>query len=372
MRILPVNIYRASSPSTHEKPSFQGRTENPIKKDKNGNTYVEILDTNVSKLADGKASSLDDYIEVYKSKVYDPYHKFQKIGNGDSSLIYIADPKEEIDSSIALTHSYVVYDEEPQMPTLEQLEHKFKSRKAVLKDYSKDANFSQLYNNRLNLVAKKEIKKSENFLEEYKKETANYDSYQNCRPIDIINLFKKALNARQKIDENKELCKKTIDRQLLAHEVKVALAMSENDFSRRDKIADTIESINSNIQDTEKMLKEIEVEKYLLDERTEKIQKEIQEVNKREEAERQQWGPSYNTSYPPSQTYYHRTYLENQRRDNIEKSEKLQQEYDRYVDIKNTYLRQKEDEQDKLNTILEILSERFEAVKRIYKEYGDK
>lgn len=372
MRIIPVNTYSVLSSRHNKEQSFAGRTENPIKKDANGKSYVEILDTNVSNLSDGTAHSLDNYIEVYKSKVYDPYHKFVKTENTDNNLIYVADPKESVGSDIYKSHAYIIYDDEPKMPTLDELEQKFKSRKVFTKDYFDDANLSQQYNSRLNIVAQQNIKKSENFLEKYKEETKNYDSYQTCRPADIIALYKKALTEQQNIEENRKISRKSIDGQLLAHEVKVALKLSENDFIQRDKLAMTIESIDNNIREVDKRLKDIEVEKYLLDERTEQMQKDLEAVKRREDEERERCGPSYNSTYPPSQTYYHRTYLENQRRNNIEKSAKLQLQYDQCANLKNTYIWQKKEIDDKLNFVLEKLSRKFEEVKNIFKEYGDK
>lgn len=82
------------------------------------------------------------------------------------------------------------------------------------------------------------------------------------------------------------------------------------------------------ISKIDKELKNIEVEKYLLDEYNENVKTQIEEANKQEDEEREKYGPTYNMSYPPSQVYYRRTFLQNLYRDNAQKSAELQRRYD--------------------------------------------
>lgn len=374
MKILPVNTFRNSVSKINEKqiPSFSGTTVNPYKRDSEGVIYVELLGKNMSEVVQDpwNYNTLQDYIAVYNTKV-EPYHKFEKAGNPDIRLLYIADPNEKISDKIFNSHSYIVKDTEPPLPSLEQLEEKYKSRKPVEYDYQRDFEHIFDYNLSLNETAKENIKKAHTAYKQYEKASQTYNNYQYCRPVDIIKLYEDASQSKKKIQEENKIIERAINRIDMSKNMVKLLQKSSNDFKQRDYIINTLEYIDKNYPDVDKKLKDLEVEKYFLDENTERMQKELVEVRKREAEEAEKCGPSYNQSYPPSPTYYHRTYLQNQCRNNIEKSAQLQKLYDEYLDLKNNGPQRKMSLEKELDLLLQKMSDDFEKVKDVYEEYKD-
>lgn len=353
MKIPAISSYSAWAPKKNAKcaPSFNGISVNPYK--------MQEIDENTL-----NNRTLKDYIGVK-----DPYRQFEKAGNPNSNLIYIAEPREAISKETFNKHAYIVKDVEPPMPSLEQLEEKYKSRKAQDYDYTRDVQLIHNYNLRLYDVTKNNIAKAKDDYEQYQKASIDFDKYQYCRPSDIIKQYEEALNYQKNIDKNNETKANTINKIDMTKNLLKVLSDSAEDFKKRDMLAERIEYIDETYPVVEKKLKDIEVEKYLVDERIENLKKEIERVSELREEEAKKCGPTYNQSYPPSSLYYWETSLRNERRDKIEKSPKLQEMYDEYLDLKNNGPQRREAAEAELNELLEKMSKDFEKIKSIYEEY---
>lgn len=321
MRISPVNSYSTAALRNRnsQKPSFEGHSEQLMKRKSDGSHYYSLTGINLSEMAeDPDIAAYGYYLEIYNKKV-NPYIDFQRGQYDNDSSVYLADPEEKLTRKIYENNCFVAVEKKPPLPSLEQLEEKFKSKKAVLYPFERDIELLADYNNRYI-------------------QTQNSPDEESLKTVKVTN------------------------------ELSEAVKLNTEDLKKRDELAETIDFIEKNYNNADRKLKEIEVEKYLLDERTDKINEELKKVNKIEDEERKKYGSSYNTTYPPSQTYYHRAYLENQRRDNIEKSAELQKQYDKYLNLKNNGTNDKNRAEEELNRIHKRLTQSFENIKRIYKK----
>ena len=80
---------------------------------------------------------LANNVQMYTEK-FDKNRTFEKTENKYNTKFNIADPNEKITDKIRDEYGYIVYDNEPPFPTIEQLKDKYTSRKAVPHDYFAD------------------------------------------------------------------------------------------------------------------------------------------------------------------------------------------------------------------------------------------
>ena len=368
MRITPVTPYRTMHPKKQEgkTPSFSGYSYNVRKTTKDGRGDYQIIETNISDLTDRPwmYGTFRELTELYNEKV-DPYRKFEP-GRADNYLMYVADPEEPITDKIRNEHFYIAIDTEPPIPSLEQLEEKFKSKNPVPYDYLRDVNLNMHYNGRKHNPGLDKVKKAEDYIKYYEQLEKSYDQVTNCRPSDVIKKYLLYMEAKQTLKNSPKVSSDNKGDFVFANHLRGLLGRSNEDLKKRDELAKQILFIDENLPIAEKRLKEIEVEKYLLDERTEYIRQDYERACKQEDEERRRCGPSYNSSYPPSQTYYRLMSDLNHIRDNTEKSAELQKQYDMYLDLKNNGIGKKQNAQEQLDRLHEKLAHVFDEIKQLY------
>ena len=162
MRISAINTYNVKSSQNNlynsknknnniknNAPSFSGHGANPIITNERGDVSCYILgedmapyfrdyNVNIKKDSVDKISQyLANNVQMYTEK-FDKNRTFEKTENKYNTNFYIADPNEKITDKIRDEYGYIVYDNEPPFPTIEQLKDKYTSRKAVPHDYFAD------------------------------------------------------------------------------------------------------------------------------------------------------------------------------------------------------------------------------------------
>ena len=359
MKISPLSSYSAKSGHL----AFRGITYEPVKKTSYGYRYVEIFGVNMNDIKGDVYygnRTLDQNIQLYNEKI-DANRKFVKTKNDKSSLFYIADPNEVVPDEKFKEHGYIVYDTEPPFPTSEQIESKFTCTSADSHDYFKDLRQYIQYQKRVINLEAENISKIVDEIKNSNKTDDNNNVSSN--PFGSLSYSPKML---RKITDSEAKIEKATIKAERASKLFDILSESKEDFELRDMIAGKIRYIEDNYADIDTKLKDVETKKYIVDENIEKIKKELSAVRKREDEERERCGPSYNQSYPPSPTYYHRVSIENRFKDAVNESTKLQELYNEYSDIKYNGIEKKRELEMELYNIVDKMTNKFHMLEIEY------
>lgn len=338
MKISAINVYSAQRYSNNSNKtqknmtpqSFSGRTENPEKVNEYGFVSFSILNHDMSdflrqrdirlqkpyssqeKIAEAFAKNIEDYNENFEPDRY-----FEKTENTDSLKLYIADPNEVVTEKVKNEHAYIVHDNEPKFPTMEQIRSKYLSESPEPHDYFKDISRYLAYQKRVILADSNNLKTAECHFGLNSDEAEGYTDR-------IVSASQKVVKARNVLGE---------------------LNKSGEDFMYRDFLANKLQDLKQKYKTVDIHLKDIEFKKYITDEGIQK-NKELLERNSKN------FG------------YYERNGIQGAIRSSIEYSKKLQKEYNEYFAIKQNGPQMIQETQDELNNVLTRLRQNYEDFER--------
>ena len=328
------NIQKSNNQNISSKPSFSGYTENPIIPNEYGyiscyilgqdlkpyfmgiENRVDINNDSEEKIADYLARNIKTYTENF-----DKNRTFEKTPNKNNTKLYIADPNEAISDEIRANHGYIVYDNEPAFPTLEQLKGKYTSSKPDPHDFFHDLRDYITYQQRVI--------------------SADEDSIEN--PVDR-NTPEQENKYRERIDKSQQ----KVD---YAQNLFNIMYKTGEDFMYKDFLANKLATLKYKYNVADRRLKDIEFHKYLTDEGIEHNQAFLD---------------NYYESGADYLSYNQRMGMQCSINSLKRSSEELQKEYDEYTEIKNNGPKMIEETQNELNRVLDKMSKNFEEVKAYY------
>lgn len=355
MRISAINLYsprglknnaqqnNVQKNERNASPAFKGHTEEPkeVKRDfkvrynilgkdmhdtyKDDFDFAEAKGTSPERISKFLAESIEEY-----KKRFSPYRTFEKTQNVTNTKLYIADPNEIVTDEIRKNHGYIVHDNQPPFPALEQLEKKYTSRTPDTHDYFKDFNEIIEYHDRSIAADEKRLEKIKKHANEGK------DSYAFHNDLDSLSYQIRINEANAKI--------------LKAQGALKILAVNGDDFIQRDILVNELDYLTKTYACIDSKLKDTEYQKYMCDESLRKNKMFLQK---------------WETELP----YNARCSLYNSIRDSEERSPKLQQEYDTYVDIKHNGPARIKELQYEINYLTNKMSNDFKKLKEFYKDY---
>ena len=274
------------------------------------------INASEEKIADYLARNIKTYTENF-----DKNRTFEKTENKNSTKLYIADPHEVITDEIRAQHGYIVYDNEPPFPTLEQLEEKYTSQEPKPHDYFQDLRHYITYQQRVISAD----------------EDAIVNPAEGSTPEQEMKYRGRILKSSAKI--------------ACAQNLYNILYKTGQDFMYKDFLANELETLKSKSKIADQKLKDIEISKYLIDENIVKTQTFLDNYYEK--------GSDY-LSYNQRMSIFC-SISEMGRR-----GERLQKEYDDYTNIKNNGPQMIEKTQNELNKLLDKMGKNFEEVKAYY------
>ncbi len=341
MRISAINTYipakqnrlNNKTQTNNSKPAFSGHSANPIISNEYGYISCYILGQDMKPFFMGVENRVDinndskekiaDYlarnVKLYTEK-FDKNRSFEKTQNKLDTTFYIADPNETITDKIRNEHGYIVYDNEPAFPTVDELKEKYTSEKPNPHDYFADLRDYITYQQRV-------ISADEDSLE---------NPIEKNTPEQEAKYYSRINKANQKV--------------IYAQNLYNIMYKTGQDFMYKDELANRLEDLKTKYKLANVKLETIAFHKYLTDE---SIPRQIDEYERLEK-----------NANPTN-------YLERMGRlrgisDAKERSKKLQQEYDMYANIKTHGPEMISQTQDELNRVLDKMGKNFEEVKGYY------
>ncbi len=340
MRISAINIYtpakqnkannNKSQINNTSKPAFSGHRENPIIPNEYGYISCYILGQDMKPFFMGVENRVDinsdskekiaDYlarnVKLYTEK-FDQNRTFEKTDNKLDTTFYVADPNETITDKIRSEHGYIVYDNEPKFPTVEQIKDKYTSAAPNPHDYFADLRDYITYQQRV-------ISADEDRLENpVEKNTPEQEE-----------LYHSRINKSQK---------KVIYAQNLFN----IMYKTGQDFMYKDELANRLEDLKTKYKMANTKLEDIAFHKYLVDEGI----GSNEGLLKRNE---------------DNFSSYERNGIQGAINNSKEYSKKLQKEYDMYANIKTHGPEMIEQTQNELNRVLDKMGKDFEEVQAYY------
>lgn len=337
MRISAINTYKPINRQNNNsnknntnitlKPAFGGHVEKPMILDNNGDISFYILGQDMRPLFKNErvnkkiasddviASFLAQNIEAY-NKNFDKNRTFEKTDNKYDTTIYVADPNETVSDAIRKEHGYIVYDNEPEFPTLEQLRAKYTSRTANPHDYFKDLRDYITYQQRVI--------------------SADEDGLEN--PFDK-NTSEQEENYKIRIDKAKQ-------KVIYAQNLYNIMYKTGEDFMYKDYLVNRLEDLKEKSQNASSRMEDIAFHKYLVDEGIKSNCELLVSNHELTPHERQGIQYAINSSTATSRS--------------------MQNEYDEYASIKANGPEIIRQTQDELNRVLDKMGRNFEEVKAYY------
>lgn len=329
------NIYNSKNKNNNIKnnaPSFSGHGANPIITNERGDVSCYILgedlapyfrdyNVNIKKDSVDKISQyLANNVQMYTEK-FDKNRTFEKTENKYNTKFYIADPNEKITDKIRDEYGYIVYDNEPPFPTIEQLKDKYTSRKAVPHDYFADLTNYITYQQRV-------ISADENSLE-YPDD--DYTAEQGDMYSSRIN------KAQQKI--------------IYAQSLFNMMYKTGQEFIYKDELVNRLADLKAKYNSADFKLENIAFEKYLNDECIPRKEKTYE---------------SFASQASPA-NYMTRLSLLQSIEMYKKRSEEYQKEYDMYANIKAHGPEMIAQTEGELNHVLDKMSKNFEEIENFYR-----
>ena len=252
---------------------------------------------------------------------FDKKKKKKKTENKYNTKFYIADPNEKITDKIRDEYGYIVYDNEPPFPTIEQLKDKYTSRKAVPHDYFVDLTNYITYQQRV-------ISADENSLE-YPDD--DYTAEQGDMYSSRIN------KAQQKI--------------IYAQSLFNMMYKTGQEFIYKDELVNRLADLKAKYNSADFKLENIAFEKYLNDECIPRKEKTYE---------------SFASQASPA-NYMTRLSLLQSIEMYKKRSEEYQKEYDMYANIKAHGPEMIAQTEGELNHDLDKMSKNFEEIENFYR-----
>lgn len=343
MKISAINTYtvknRQNNINNHKNntnknlnPSFSGHTENPIIINEYDNISCYILGQDMRPMfqqSDYRVKSYDkpekiadflaENILAYSAN-FDKNRTFERTAEKNNTKFYVADPYETVTDEIRSKHGYIIYDNEPKFPTLEELREKYSSREVDAHDYFADLRDYITYQQRV--------------------VSADEDRLEN--PVEK--------NTPQQEEEYKERMNKANQKVQYAQNLFNIMYKSGQDFMYKDQLVNNLADIQQKSKIADVKLETIAFEKYLLDETIPGTERHYENEAKN----------------PTDMNYKLRLSLLQGIRYLKERSEQMQQEYDMYAHIKDHAPEMIASTQEELNRTLGRMGRNFEEVKAFY------
>lgn len=345
MRLSAINTYTPAKQnkvnnnklhySNTSRPAFCGHLENPIITNEYGHISCYILGRDMKPFFMGEENSVDinndskekiaDYlarnVKLYTEK-FTTSRTFEKTQNKFDTTFYVADPNETVTDKIRDEHGYIVYDNEPKFPTVEQIKEKYTSEKPNPHDYFADLKDYMAYQQRSIYADKSRL---ENPLQN---NTAEQEKYYLAR---INKSHKKVIYAQNLFN---------------------IMYKNGQDFMYKDELANKLSDWKTKYKTADKKLEDIAFHKYLTDESISRQIKDYERLKKNAD----------------STNYQERMFRLINIRDSKEYSQKLQREYDMHANIKERGVEMIEQTQNELNRVLDKMSQNFKEVKAFYQD----
>ncbi len=337
MRISAIHNYTSlrrnniKNNKTAANPAFSGHSANPMIKDEKGYISCYILGQdmrpyfnnigNYVKITDSKedrARFLAQNVQEY-TREFDKNRTFEKTDNKLDTTFYVADPNETVTDDIKSAHGYIIYDNEPKFPSLEQLKEKYTSQKQCPHDYFADLRDFITYQQRVI--------------------STDEDSLVN--PVEENTLQQEELYKKRIEEANKKAA--------FAQNLFNIMYKTGEDFMYKDQLVKRLEDLKEKYAKVDSTLEDIAVEKYLVDESRRNTFFQL----------------CHNSSHLGSvQRQAMQCYVNNADAKGIE----LQKKYDYYANIKAHGPEMIEQTQNELNRVMGKMARNFEEVKSYYED----